>query len=481
MREPMTFLGIDLGTGSTKAAVVAADGRLRGRGSAPHPVRSPEQGAAETEPGDWLASVRRATQHALTDAGDPVVEAIGLSGQMHGVVCLDGALQPLRAALLWADVRAGQHCRAYDRLAPPDRRALANPVVPGMFGPLLAWALVHDPHLRGRLRWALSPKDWLRAALTGSVHTEPSDASATLVWDAHDVGWSAAAIDALDVPSDVLPPIVPSDQVGGRLHRRGAALLGLAEGIPVATGAADVAAGLLGSGVPVGHTQLSIGTGAQIVVATDDLVTAAQPITHRYRRAEPEGWYAMAAIQNAGLALEWVRNVLRASWGEMHAALDETPPGADGVTFHGYLTGERTPVLDNAVRGAWQELGLHARRAALLRAALEGVAFAVRDGMAALVDEGIDVGDVHLVGGGNSDPRWRRLLAGVLGQRLAVHREANVSVLGAARLAAYSVGAAVPPAAHDVVDVVEAEPGAVAQFGEIWKRWRSRRPEAAEP
>ena len=480
MREPVTYLGIDLGTGSTKAAVVAGDGRLLGRGSAPHPVRSPEHGAAETDPGDWLASVGRATQDALTNAGQPVVEAIGLSGQMHGVVCLDGALEPLRAALLWADVRAGPHCRAYDRLTLPHRRALANPVVPGMFGPLLAWALERDPHLRGHLHWALSPKDWLRAALTGEVHTEPSDASATLVWDAHGSGWSVAVIDALHLPSDVLPPVVPSDQVGGRLHRGGAALLGLAEGIPVAAGAADVAAGLLGSGVPVGHTQLSIGTGAQIVVATDELVPAAQPITHRYRRAEPEGWYAMAAIQNAGLALEWVRDVLRTSWDEMHAALDATPLGADGVTFHGYLTGERTPVLDNDIRGAWQGLGLHARRTALLRAALEGVAFAVRDAMAALVDEGIDVGDVHLVGGGSSDPRWRELLAGVLGQTLAVHREADVSVLGATRLAASAVGAALPPATHGVPDVVEADPAAVAQYEDAWQRWRSRRPRATD-
>lgn len=472
----MTYLGIDLGTGSTKAAVVNGDGRVLGRGSCTHPVDTPERGAAETDPSDWLAAVRRATRDALTHAGQPVVDAIGLSGQMHGVVCLDDALMPLRPALLWADVRAGEHCRAYDRLAPSDRRALANPVVPGMFGPLLAWALARDPDMRNRLCWAVSPKDWLRAVLTGDVCTEPSDASATLVWDAEESRWSAAALDVLHLSADVLPPIVASDQVGGRLHRGGAALLGLAEAIPVAAGAADVAAALLGSGLPVGHAQLSVGTGAQIVVATDNLVTAEPQITHRYRRAEPHGWYAMAAVQNAGLALEWVRDVLRASWDEMHAALDEAPPGAGGVTFHGYLTGERTPLLDNDVRGAWQGLGLHTRRSALLRAALEGVAFALHDALSALVDEGIDVGDVRLVGGGSSDPRWRALLAGALGRTLTVHRVADVSVVGAARLAASAVGAALPPAVDVDPHVVEPEPGAVAQFDAIWQRWRSRRP-----
>lgn len=473
----VAYLGIDLGTGSTKVAVVEGNGRVLGRGVATHPVHSPEPGAAETDPADWLASVRRATDDAVTDAGHPVVDAIGLSGQMHGVVCLDDALEPLRPALLWADVRAGAHSHAYERLPPADRRALANPVVPGMFGPLLAWALARDPDLGGRLRWAVSPKDWLRAALTGQVCTEPSDASATLIWDAESSRWSTVALEALHLPVEVLPRIVASDDVGGRLHRGGAALLGLAEGVPVAAGAADVAAALLGSGLPVGHAQLSVGTGAQIAVATDDLVTTEPQVTHRYRRADPHGWYAMAAVQNAGLALEWVRDVLRASWDEMHAALDEFPEGAGGVTFHGYLTGERTPVLDDDIRGAWQGLGLHTRRSALLRAALEGVAFALRDAMSALVDEGVEVDHVRLVGGGSADPRWRALLADVLGRTLLVHRVTDVSVAGAARLAASAVGAVLPPAVDTDPQVVEPQPGAIARYDAPWQWWRSRRPE----
>jgi xylulokinase len=476
----VTYLGIDLGTGSTKAAVVAGDGRVLGRGSATQPVHSPEHGAAETAPAEWMAAARRATQDAMAAAGRPPVDAIGLSGQMHGVVCVDDALEPLRPALLWADVRAREQCRAYDGLAPSDRRPLANPVIPGMFGPLLAWALARDPALRGRLRWALSPKDWLRAALTGEVHTEPSDASATLVWDVEASRWSAAVIDVLDLPS-ALPPVIASDRVGGRLHREGAALLGLAEGTPVAAGAADVAAALVGSAVPAGQAQLSIGTGAQVVVATDDLVVAQPQVTHRYRRAASHGWYAMAAVQNAGLALEWVRDVLGATWDEMHAALDQVPPGAGGVTFHGYLTGERVPVLAHDVRGAWQGLGLHTRREALLRSALEGVAFALRDAMSALVDEGIPVGDLRLVGGGSADARWRALLAAVLGRTLHVHEVPDVSVVGAARLAAAAVGAALPPATPVDPQMVDPQAAAAVRFDAIWQHWRSRRPVAASP
>lgn len=470
----MTVVGIDLGTGSTKVAVVGDRGTVLGRGSCAHEVRSPEPGAAETEPGEWLASVRRATREALDAAGHPQVTAVGLSGQMHGVVCADTAGTPLSPALLWADVRAGPACQAYDRLDAARRRGLANPVVAGMFGPLLAWALDRDARLRRRLRWALSPKDWLRFAVTGTVATEPSDASATLLWDVAADGWSAAALDALDVPPGALAPVVGSGDVAGRLDRRGADLLDLPAGTPVVAGAADVAAALAGAGLAVGQAQVSIGTGAQLVIPTDDLHLAATPVTHRYRRAEPSGWYAMAAVQNAGLAMEWVREVLGAGWDEVHAALDGVAPGADGVTFHGYLTGERTPLLDTEVRGSWQGLSLHTRRPALLRAALEGVAFALRDALGALLDDGLVVGDLRLVGGGGADPRWRRLLADTLGRRLTVHDQTDVSVFGAARLAAAAVGDDLPGASGAVTATVD--PRADPALDDAWERWRARRP-----
>lgn len=473
----MAFLGIDLGTGSTKAAVVADDGRVLARGSSRHAVRAPAPGAAETDPFEWLASVRRATSDALAQAGHPTVDAVGLSGQMHGLVCVDDALGPLRPALLWADVRAASQCAAYDRLDPEARRALANPVAPGMFGPLLAWALEQERNVRDRLRWALSPKDWLRAVLTGAAHTEPSDASATLLWDATSSGWSTAGLDVLGLSAEVLPPVIGSNQVAGRLHADGAEVLGLAEKPPVVAGAADVASALIGSGLPVGQAQLSIGTGAQVVVPLSELELPDRPTTHRYRRADAHGWYAMAAVQNAGLALDWVRKTLDVHWDQMHAALDRVAPGADGVTFHGYLTGERTPVLDHAVRGAWQGLGLHTTRDALLRSALEGVAFAIRDAADALEAEGVAVGTVRLVGGGTADPRWRMLLADALHRTLVVDIIRDVSAVGAARLAATAAGANARPRPTGVDDAtITPTASAVDDFDAAFDRWRSRRP-----
>ena len=475
----MTVLGIDLGTGSTKAAVLAPSGRVLGRGSCPHPVRSSHTGAAETDPEDWLTSVSRAVTEALDRAERPTVDAIGVSGQMHGVVCVDAHGTPLRPALLWADVRASAQCAAYRRLNEADLRTLANPVVPGMFGPLLAWALEREPDLRSGMQWALSPKDWLRLILTGSACTEPSDASATLVWDIPASRWSDVVIDALGLPASALPPVIASDHAAGRLSAHGAQVLGIEPGVVVATGAADVAAAILGSGLASGELQLSIGTGAQLVTPVDDLHLAQVPVTHRYRRAEASGWYAMAAIQNAGLALEWVRDVLEASWDELHQALDDVPPGADGVTFHAYLTGERTPVLDTTVRGAWQGLGLHTRRPALLRAAMEGVAFAIRDGLVALQADGIDADVIRLVGGGSSAARWSTLLATTLNRRLTIHQLADASVIGAARLGATAVGLMVPPLSDDQPAVINPDSQGIGAMDDAWRRWRTRPPAGA--
>lgn len=472
----MRVLGIDLGTGSTKAAIVDDRGRITGLGTAPHRVEHPAPGAAEIDPAVWRSSVAHAVRDARAEAGGAPVDAVGLSGQMHGVVCVDAAGTPVRTALLWPDTRATAACARYADLPAAVRRTLGNPPAPGMFGPLLAMALADDPSLARRIDWALSPKDWLRLVLTGEPATEPSDASATLLWDVPTDTWAPAVLDLLAIPARWLPPVTASASVAGALTTDGADLLGLPPGTPVAAGAADTAAAVHGTGLTAGAVQLSVGTGGQIVVPVSDPTLSDAPVTHRYRTATPAGWYAMAAIQNAGLALEWVRDVLHAGWDEVHHALDTVPAGADGVTFHAYLTGERTPVLDPHSRAAWQGLALRHGRATLLRAALEGVAFALRDALEALVDDGVAIGTVRLVGGGTDDPRWRTLLATALGRPLHLQRMHDVSVLGAARLAAEALGGVVP-AAHGATDVVIGpDPTAADEVEAAWHRWRQRRP-----
>ncbi len=441
------LLGLDLGTSSVKALLMGEDGSALGEGSAPYPVRAPRPGWAESSPEDWWAAVLEAADAAVGRRGAEVT-AVGLSGQMHGVVLTDARGLPLRPAILWADARSCAGLAVYRGLDRDMGLRLANPPAVGMAGPSLLWLRDNEPDEYASARWALQPKDWLRTRLTGDVGAEPSDASATLLYDLAADDWSYAAIEALGLRAELLAPLIPSAAVGGTLTGDAAGELGLPEGLPVAAGAADTAAAMLGAGLlRPGPVQLTVGTGGQIVTPKESPDPDPRLSTHLYRGAVPGLWYSMAAIQNAGLALEWVRTVLGVTWDEVYEEAFAVPPGAGGVVFLPYLSGERTPRFDPGARGAWTGLGLDHTRGHLLRAALEGVAFALREGLEALENLGIAVPGLRLAGGGASgthvsegDP-WRRLLADVLGRPLWPLRD-EISSVASARGAAFLAGLA---------------------------------------
>jgi xylulokinase len=440
-RSRGVLLGLDLGTSSVKALLMGEDGYSVGEGSASYPVRSPRSGWAESSPDDWWDAVVEATEGALGPRGAEVA-ALGLSGQMHGVVLADDRGRPLRPAVLWADRRSGEQLVAYRQLDEDARRRLANPPAVGMAGPSLLWLRDHEPDGYASARWALQPKDWLRLCLTGEVATEPSDASATLLYDLHSDGWGYPVVETLGLRPDLLAPLVASADIAGTLTEKAAGLLGLRAGLPVAAGAADTAAAMLGCGLlQPGSTQLTVGTGGQIVAPKSSPEPDVHGRTHLYRAAAPDLWYSMAAIQNAGLALEWARRVLGASWEEVYDEAFAVPPGAGGVVFLPYLSGERTPRFDPSARGAWTGLRLDHGRGHLLRAALEGVAFALREGLEALEEAGTPVPELRLAGGGTGSEPWRRLLADVLCRPLRLLPDA-VAPVASARGAALLAGVA---------------------------------------
>jgi xylulokinase len=365
---------------------------------------------------------------------------------MHGVVPTAADGRPVHAALLWSDARATRELARYHELPPAVRARLANPLSPGMAGPLLAWLAGNEPEAWAATRWALQPKDWLRAQLTGQFVTEPSDASGTLLYDVTADRWEPEVVTALGLDAGKLPPILSrSADHAGALTEPGAGLLGLSPGVPVAAGAADTAAAALGSGlVEPGAIQLTIGTGAQLVkpIAALPDPLPAHPVTHLYRAATDTGWYAMAAILNGGLTLDWVRRVLGASWPELYAAA-AVPPRPDDPFFLPHLHGERTPYLDPGMRGAWTRLDPRHDRRDLLRAALEGVAFALREALDCLVEPAERAGTIRLAGGGTTDPAWRQMLADVLERPLHPVEVAAASALGAADLGARAAGLAI--------------------------------------
>ncbi|CAA9589481.1 Putative xylulose kinase [uncultured Synechococcales cyanobacterium] len=474
------MLGIDLGTGSAKALLLAIDGTTIGEASSSYPVHAPHPGWAESEPGDWWLAVASAVRKAVGNHANQV-QAIALSGQMHGVVLADKLGQPLRPAILWADTRSSAMLSAYHSLDATILKRLGNPITAGMAGPTLLWLREHEPTAYTEARWALQPKDWLRLRLTGEVATEPSDASGTLLYDVVSDNWAGEAIAALNLRCDWLPKLIPSSAIAGYLTSVASEHLGLPVGLPVITGAADTAAAALGNGLlEPGLVQLTIGTGAQIITPRSQPIIDPHGRTHLYRAAVPNQWYTLAAIQNAGLALEWVRGILGLSWQQAYTKAFSAPPGCEGLTFLPYLTGERTPHLDPHVRGAWIGLGIHHTQAHLMRAALEGVAFALRQGFEALEATGLKTTEMRLAGGGTAEMPWKQLLSDVLRIPLYATTVAAASARGAALLAGIGIG--VYPEANDMIQLagtptLAATPQAIdPALKEAWMRYQSLYP-----
>jgi xylulokinase len=427
------FLGLDLGTGSTKALLIDGNGDVAAQASAAYQPSSPQPGWSEMDVEAWWQAVL-ACAAQLPPELRRAVAGIGLSGQMHGVVLSDAAGQALRPAILWLDNRAAKALGPY----PADSLArLGNPLSPGMAGPVLCWLKAHEPGTLAAARWALQPKDWLRLRLTGSAGAEPSDASGTLLADRHG-RWDLDLVDRLGIPPSLLAPLGDSAGTAGLLCASAAAALGLPAGIPVAAGGGDTPMAALGSGL-LAHNmaQLTTGSGAQIVVMQSRLPPVS-PVLNSFRAVNPghlPGWYVMAAMQNAGVALEWARNTLGLSWAEAYARAFEARPVQDGgILFLPYLSGERTPWMNPRLRGAWIGMDPGSTPGQLMRAAFLGVAYSVRAGVDALRAHGIPFDSLRLAGGGSVHAAWRQLLMDVLQLPLDAVACPNASARGAAML-----------------------------------------------
>lgn len=475
------LLGIDLGTSSVKA-VLLDDGAAVASASRGYRVDRPRPGWAESSPHDWWQATVGAVRDVVCGRRDAVL-AIGLSGQMHGVVMTDAHGGALRPAILWADQRSLPELAAWHALDESSLRRLANPLVDGMAGPALRWLRDHEPTTYRDAAWALQPKDWLRARLTGRVAGDHSDASATLLYDLPAGGWAFDVVEALGLRADLLQPLLESTAVAGLLSPVAADDLGLPAGLAVATGAADTAAAALGNRlVEPGPVQLTVGTGGQVLTLLARPTLDERLRTHLHRAAVPDRWYAMAASKNVGQALEWVRCLFGVTWDSWYEEAFAVPPGAEGARFLPYVTGERAPVFDPYAAGAWTGLRSDHGRGHLLRAALEGVAFALRGCLDAVAALGVCVDEVLLAGGGSTDHRWRQLLADVTGARLLEAPAVDASARGAALLGGLATGQIAMPQPA-TAGAVLAQPGpeqeaydAMADVhGDLYRRLRQRR------
>jgi xylulokinase len=456
------LLGADLGTSGLKVVALDDAGIVVAEAERDYAVDVPAPDRAETDVRVWRAALDQALATLGPALAGARIRAVGLSGQMHGAVLVDADGVALRPAILWPDQRAVAELDLWRALPVADRAALANPLVPGMTGPMLAWLAVHEPEVVARAAAVLLPKDALRASLltgTDPRVTDRSDASATLLWDVMSDGWSAAAVAAAGIPAGLLPAVRPSAEVAGT------ARLAIGEA-PVIVGGADTPLAVLAAGGTAG-IQVNLGTGAQLLRPGWEPRPADDPVVHGYCDVTG-GWYAMAALQNAGSAWAWVCGVLGLTWPELFRVAGTVPVGAGGVLFRPFLTGERGGVAGPADRGGWSGLHPGATRADLARAAVEGVVFAV-GAACELLDVPDDGAPVVLTGGGARSALPRQLLADVLGRPVRYLRMRSASAIGAAVLAGAGTGLdVVPDRRGDPV----LEPRPAPELTEAARAWR---------
>jgi xylulokinase len=448
----MYLLGIDVGTGGTRALVIGEQGRVVSAATADHqPFTSPQIGWAEQDPRDWWRACGVAVREALGKSrlkGDQIA-GVGLSGQMHGAVLLDEQARVVRPALIWCDVRTEKQCQDLTSQIGADRliQLTCNPALPNFTLTKCLWVREHEPENWNRVRSLMLPKDYVRFELTGERATDVADASGTLLLDVANRRWSKEILELVQMDESLLPELYESPEICGRISPAGAAATGLRAGTPVVAGAGDQAAGAIGVGiVSPGTVSATIGTSGVVFAATDRPALDHRGRLHTFCHAVPGRWMVMGVTQAAGLSLRWFRDQFGAdnrieSYENLTSEAANAPAGCDGLLWAPYLMGERTPYLDPEARGMLVGLTASHTRGHVIRAILEGVAFSLRDTFTIFNEMEVPVKTIRLGGGGARSKLWRQIQADTYAQPVETVEAEEGAAYGAAILAGVGVKA----------------------------------------
>ena len=441
------FLGIDIGTSGVKAVVISADGNVAGQGTAALTVSRPHDLWSEQAPDDWWAATEAAVR-AIDPAVRRSVRGIGIAGQMHGATLLDAADRPLRPAILWNDGRSYAECEEMEAAVPNLHAIAGNLAMPGFTAPKLAWVRKHEQEIFEQIRTILLPKDYVRLRMTGEKASDMSDSAGTLWLDVARRDWSDELLAATGLSRHHMPRLLEGSQIAGTLRPEVAELWGMAS-VPVVGGGGDNAAGAVGVGVVSdGDALLSLGTSGVIFIATKDFRPNPGRAVHAFCHCVPAMWHQMSVHLSAAACIDWVARLTGAANApELFARAESTGPGRGKEVFLPYLSGERTPHNDALVRGAFLNLDHETNPGTLAQAVLEGVAFALADGLDALRDAGTQVSQLAVIGGGARSAYWGRIISAAVETPLVYLRGGEVGpALGAARLAQVAVDNADPAA-----------------------------------
>jgi xylulokinase len=459
------YLGLDLGTSGVKAMLMDGNQKVIGSGHGTLTVSRPHAGWSEQAPGDWISACEEAIAGLKAQFPKELaaVKGIGLSGHMHGATLIDAQDKVLRPCILWNDTRSHQEAAVLD--ADSRFRAITgNIVFPGFTAPKLVWVKNNEPEIFGKVAKVLLPKDYLRLWLTGEYLSDMSDSAGTSWLDTGKRTWSSALLDATDLSEQQMPGLVEGTAQAGTLRGELASKWGLGANVVVAGGAGDNAASACGMGtVAEGHAFVSLGTSGVLFAANASYLPKPESAVHAFCHALPNTWHQMGVILSATDALNWYSGVSGQSAGNLTAELGEELKAPTGVTFLPYLSGERTPYNDAAIRGAFIGLGHESSRSVLTQAVLEGVSFAIRDSLEALKSAGTSLSRVTAIGGGSRSRYWLASIATSLGIPVDVPADGDFgAAFGAARLGLIAANGADPvsvcsaPVTEAVVEPVSA-------------------------
>jgi xylulokinase len=458
------YLGIDVSTTGAKALLVDGKGAVVASATTPLTLSTPKPLWSEQDPHEWWSGTAKSIRTALAEARatGADVRAVGLTGQMHGLVLLDSDERVLRPAILWNDQRTGAQCDTIrERMGGRSAlvKATGNDALTGFTAPKILWVRENEPDVYAKARLVLLPKDYVRLRLTGAAAMDKADGSGTLLFDLASRDWSTDVLQRLDIPRAWLPPTFEGPETTGKITAAAAAETGLREGTPVMAGGGDQAAGAVGAGaVAPGVVALTLGTSGVIFATTSEPLVEPEGRLHAFCHALPRAWHFMAVTLSAAGSLQWYHDTVTpdVAFDALVAEATGAPAGSEGLVFLPYLSGERTPYPDPNARGAFVGLTLRHHRAHLTRSVLEGVAFSMKDCFGLLKDAGLGgVSEVRVAGGGAKSELWRKIVASALGVELVTVNSTEGAAFGAALLAAVGDGtwADVPSACRATIAV----------------------------
>jgi xylulokinase len=482
------LLGLDISTTGAKALLIDAGGAVIGSATSPLTLSTPRPLWSEQNPADWwagmAASIRRLLAEQSVAADD--IAAVGLTGQMHGLVLLDENGTVLRPAILWNDQRTGPQCDEMRRRLGRERliQITGNDALPGFTAPKVLWVQQNEPDIYAQARHILLPKDYIRYKLTGDYAMDKADGAGTILFDLRSRDWSADVLASLEIPAEWLPPTFEGPAVTGVISAAAAAETGLRAGTPVVGGGGDQAAQAVGVGaVEPGVIALTLGTSGVVFATTPSALVEPDGRLHAFCHAVPGRWHFMGVMLSAAGSLQWYRDSLTpgVSFDDLVAEAAGVPAGSEGLLFLPYLTGERTPHPDPLARGAWVGLTIRHSRPHLTRAVLEGVAFGLKDSFTLIQDAGLgSIQQVRVSGGGARSALWRQIMADVLGVELVTVNTTEGAAYGTALLAAVGAGFydTVEEACQATIQITgRTDPGAAAAaYADLYPLYRALYP-----